>query len=268
MEKSNGVRKPLFRSFSKKDMYIETQKGEKRLGDSIGTDKLFSAVHVPDLNLTDDYNNFSRWDATRKGIFKKDGSSYTFNLPDRNEVCFDFSSTFTRLRDINRQMGYNIDSVVFIKSLGKDGVIEDIINFAFYMRYFNVAGYMIYPKFTLLYKVKVNDDAEFKYFQITQLDLVDRNVDDVSNIESFIRDNFIELSDDGIATTTISKFKSKGYDNFRCLITINKLDVDNLFKITEQILVAKNRLETEGYNIEVFKISNESIEIIVRRVDM
>jgi hypothetical protein len=157
-------------------------------------------------------------------------------------------------------MGYRLNQNVYVPSTGKDGKITKIINFAFWKSYSDWVGSSgIRYCFTLLYEIEGHDEY---YYQITQIEKSDRKGDDI--VDNIIDDNFLELTDEGIVEFVSTKASRKGSDARICrLIIKSNIDPETLHRVYECLLVAKKRLNDDGFSLEVKDINKKEIEFIV-----
>lgn len=252
-------KKSPFRDSKKDDLYISSNIGyEKRIGPSkITDDNTFIAIRFPEIKLSfikdhivkkRDFRYYS------KGVFGDFGSyswdPYGFGTTDRlrsTSVWYDVGDLFINLRNISKDLGYNINQSVYVKSSEKDSKITEIINVAFY-NYTKGMTHTINECFTLLYKVEGDDS----YYQIGQLEKIDVSTGDKNIVDSVIEENFFELIDENLIEFSSKEFTQKGKVSYECLVKVSKdMTPEVLFKISECLLVASRRLNDMGIFIDI-----------------
>lgn len=252
-------KKSPFRGVKKDDLYISSNIGyKKRIGPSkITDDNTFIAIHFPEIKLSfiKDHivkkRDFRYWS---KGVFGNFGSyswdPYGFRTTDRlgsTSVWYDVGDLFINLRNISKDLGYNINQSVYVKPTEKDSKITEIINVAFY-NYIKGMTHTIDECFTLLYKVEDDDN----YYQIDQIEKTDVKSGDKNIVDSVIEENFYDLIDEGLIEFSSEEFTQKGKVSYKCLVKVSKdMTPDVLFKISESLLVASKRLNDMGIFIDI-----------------
>jgi hypothetical protein len=158
---------------------------------------------------------------------------------------WNYEEKFNKLRKISYQLGYKIGSMVTVHPLKSDCQIVGIKNWSYY----HSTSESINAIFTLVYEVNLKE----RLFNINQIDLVTETKPDI--IDDTIRDNFLELLDEGIITYLSNNKYFKGGTAKDCKIIINKkLDSNILFKISEQLMVASLRLKDQGIKLDIIDI--------------
>ena len=253
-----GKKSPL-RGVKKDDLYISSNIGyKKRIGPSkITDDNTFIAIYFPEIKLSfikehivkaGDFN----WDG--KGVFGDFGSyhwdPYGFKSAKQlgsTSVWYDVGDLFINLRNISKDLGYNINQNVYVKPTEKDSKITEIINVAFY-NYIRGMTYKIDECFTLLYKVEDDDN----YYQIDQIEKTDVKSSDKNIVDSVIEENFYDLIDERVIEFSSEEFTQKGKVAYKCLVKVSKdMSPEVLFKISECLLVASRRLNDMGIFIDI-----------------
>lgn len=250
-------KKSPFRDVKKNDLYISSNIGyKKRIGPSkITDDNTFYDIHFPDLSLIKEHivkKSDIRWGG--KGVFGEFGSyswdPYGFSAATKlynTSVWYDVGDLFINLRNISKDLGYNINQSVYVKPTEKDSKITEIINVVFY-KWIKGMTHTIDECFTLLYKVENDDD----YYQIGQLDLIDVKSGDKNIVDSVIEENFYDLIDERMIEFSSEEFTQKGNVAYKCLVKVSKdMTPEVLFKISECLLVASKRLNDMGIYIDI-----------------
>lgn len=232
--------------YKKSDMYISEQFPKPTVAE-ITPDKIFSGKQVPDLD-DEVLKGYVIKDVSRKGVFVEEearwGSDYSFQptFSSYNQVWFDQSYQFNKLKKMSDAMGYKIGKQVNIID-GGYGQISEIVKFAFYK-----LGTLdsCEEKLTLLYKV-----GEI-YYQITQIEL-SKDKEVRSNIvDDVIKENFYDLLDDDV----ISYSSTSTNNVYECKIIVNNLDtLSILSRIAESLSVAQSRLRDSNILLNITNIS-------------
>ncbi len=251
-------KKPLFRKFSKDDVYLKTVSYTKRVGPSkLNDNNTFYALNFPEMGLSfikehiiKSRNNFRYGD---KGVFGKFGGySWDPNAfrpssnVDSTSTWYDVGNTFINLRKISDELGYKVNQAVHIPSKQIDSKIVEIVNAAFYNKVSGLSHY-IDECLTLLYKVEGDDS----YYQIGQIDKLEGK-SDKNIVDEVIEENFLELMDDGLISFSSQKFTNKNNVAYKCLVKVSKdMTPEILFKISECLLVAARRLSDMNIDIDI-----------------
>jgi hypothetical protein len=252
-----GKKSPL-RGVKKDDLYISSNIGyKKRIGPSkITDDNTFITIYFPEIKLSFIKEHIVKksdlnWDG--KGVFGDFGSyhwdPYGFKSAKQlgsTSVWYDVGDLFINLRNISKELGYDINQKVYVKSTEKDSKITEIVNVAFY-NYSKGMTHTINECFTLLYKVEGDD----LYYQIGQLELIEGE-SNKNIVDSVIEENFFELIDENLIEFSSKEFTKKGKVSYECLVKVSKdMTPEVLFKISECLLVASRRLNDMGIFIDI-----------------
>jgi len=247
---------------TKEDMYI-SEKFPGPIITEITPDNVFSGKQVPDISL-DLLKDYYIKDIKNKGVFVHTPKDYSFSqykfkltFDDSNEVWYNQLPIFKRLRETSNQLGYKIGTHVDIDR-GGSGVINEIINFAFYD-----IGRSCNEVLTLLYRV---DSFEIDrglsssvptYYQITQIEKSEGPVDNI--VDEVIKENFYDLIDENIISYS-SVDKGTIFD---CKIVIHSFSMTRLHQVTEHLAVAESRLKDSNISLQIDDISKSNGEYVI-----
>ena len=241
-------KKPLFREFSKDDIYIKSINYKRRIGPSqLKDSNTFYGLPFPDISLSMIKQHIVKhiWS---KGVFGDFGYSFDSakygGISDVRDtsVWYDVGDTFINLRKIGDELGYKLNQPVHVVSTQKDSKIIEIINFAFYFRKRGID-----VCYTLLYKVEGDDS----YYQIGQIDKLEGK-SDKNIVDEVIEENFLELMDDGLISFSSQKFTNRNNVAYKCLVKVSRdMTPEILFKISECLLVAARRLSDMNIDIDI-----------------
>lgn len=239
----------IFKS-DKSKMYITNPRLSDKRG---GSPYLFYGEWV-DSTFNNDHYDYDSSYIKKRAVFIKDYDN-TFHFRDsvyKDEVWYDTEPIFKNLHKISDSIGYRIGEKVSVDS-EDDGVISDIKEFAFY--YFGI--FKIKTKFTLLYKV----NGSFK--TINSINLI-KGVSNNNIIDDMIKENFLELIDDNIIDYFSEKKISKGKDYFKCKVIIKVgINPDVLFKVSEALMIANNRLKSENIILNMKRIGSDEVGQVI-----
>lgn len=201
------------------------------------------------------------------GTFTRRNEYYTpfsFRIPKYTDICwYQDIENFNNLRIINRKMGFNLGTDVYVESLKANTKITKIVNGALYC-----VNNLVYDQgfdydLTLFYQVSGSN----LLYQVTHLEIIKDVTDNVSEVDKAIKDNFYDLIDNGIVEFVSIRKKLNMSEIFECKLIINNIEIESLKNIYTHLDVACKRLLSEGIKLTIKSISKECIEFTAQAIN-
>lgn len=187
----------------------------------------------------------------RGGAFVK--STYLYNWKDYvldDDVWYDATPIFKRLRNISKNLGYKIGASVNNKTLGMDDKIVDICDFSFYDNTSLLSSAT--PYWTLLYKMEYDG----KWYCVDAIDLLDDRRKKDNIVDEVIKENFYDLLDEDLITFSSEKKFNMSNVFFMCEMITSSYDTSLLKKIFEYLDVAGNRLKDQNIRLTIKSVNS------------
>ena len=190
------------------------------------------------------------------GVFRKTDDYFSpFRFGDWREgdIWYDYGEVIDKLKDISiNKLDLKVGQEVYIKSLNKNGIIEQVKPLAIYRIYNEVFKQGIEDVLTLAYRI------ENKWYQATQLEVI-KSTKPTSVIDEEIEDNFLEYLDTKQMIFTSKPYKVKDTSGYECKISISLKEPEMLDQISSRLLVMTKRLSNKNINVYIKSIDLNGI---------
>jgi hypothetical protein len=230
------------------DLYVSKVKSVERINEP-PKNKLMLGVSFQNLDHAKDLDNLSN----QYGVFRKTTdyfNKFRFGEWRVGDIWFDYGDVFDKLKDISiNKLGLKLNQEVFIKTIDKNGKIEEIEPLVIYKIHNEVFKKEIEHVFTLAYKV------DGSWYQATKLEII-KSTKPVSIIDEEIEDNFLEYIDSRQLIFKSKSFKLRDTSGYECKISVSLKEPEMLDQISSRLLVMSKRL------------ANKNIDVIIKSIDL
>lgn len=237
----------------KSDLYISKINTKEEVNDPSDSKKFYGYKFM-DLELAK--SKYDDASSLNLGIFIKQDDYFEplkfskyFNS---GNIWYDYGDVFDRLRKINTELGFNLNSEVYVTPLEKNLKITEIMNGCLYFIKNSAFDKSIDYRFTLFFKVEGCN----QFFQIEHLELV-KDKQSLNLIDETIKSNFFDLIDEDKIEFTSQTFSKKNNEFYLITITsVGKIDTKILKEVSDCLENTRNHFDiSEGLNVVMKDIS-------------